>query len=113
MRLNPITTKTVGITGGNSQTGWKYLTTQTTTKGSSLGLREGVQLRNVGTSTVDAIISLEGITFGDFTAATGGVGFPLAAQTELFLPVSDLSSVVIKTSSTVTSAGVTLGFIAY
>jgi len=113
MRINPITFETVGITGGNTQDGWKYLLSQTTTKTTSQSLREGVQIRNIGTSTVDAVISIQGISLGSFTAATGGVGFPLAAQTELFLPVSDLSSVIVKTNSATTSLGVTLAFIGY
>ncbi len=112
MRINPITTRTIGFTADNIQAGWKYLTTGTTTKGSAFSLREGVQIRNIGTSTADAVISIEGITSGSFTSATGGVGFALAAQTEIFLPASDLSSIVIKTNSS-TPVGITLAFIGY
>lgn len=112
MRINPITFETVGITAGNTG-GWKYLTTQTTTRGTSQACREGVQIRNVGTSSVNAVLSIQGLTLGDYTGATGGVGFPLASQTEIFLPISDLSTIVVKTDSASVSAGITLAFIAY
>jgi hypothetical protein len=109
MRINPIAVETVGITGGQSQDGWKYLTSQTTTKAVSQSLREGVRIRNIG-GTTDAIISVQGLSLGSYTSATGGVGYALAPSTEVFFPVSDLSTVIAKTNTATTTLGVTLTY---
>ena len=115
MRINPISIETVGITGGNTQDGWKYLTSQTTQRPTAQSLREGVRIKNVGPSAgnTDAVLSVQGISLGSFTAATGGVGFALSGQAELFLPVSDLSTVIVKTNNATASVGITLAYVAY
>ena len=112
---NPIAIRTVGITGGNTVSGWKYLinpSSGATTAGRSVSLKEGVQIYNSGGAAPLPVISIYGITGG--TANTANTdGFVLPSGQDVFFKTNDLNTIMVKTTSGTITEGVTLSYIAY
>jgi hypothetical protein len=114
---NPVAIRTVGITGGNTVSGWKYLinpSSGATTAGRSVSLKEGVQIYNAGAtaSAVLPVISIFGLTGG--TAGTLNTdGFVLPSGQDVFFKTNDLNVIMVKTTSGTVTDGVTLSYIAY
>ena len=114
---NPIAIRTVGITGGNTVSGWKYLinpSSGVTTAGRSVSLKEGVQIRNAGNtaSSVLPVISIFGLTGGTASAANTD-GFVLSTAQDIFFKANNLNVIMVKTTSGTATDGVTLSYIAY
>ena len=114
---NPIAIRTVGITGGNTVSGWKYLinpSSGVTTAGRSVSLTEGVQIRNSGAaaSSIFPVISIFGLTGGTAGAANTD-GFALPSGQDIFFKANNLNVIMVKTTSGTATDGVTLSYIAY
>jgi hypothetical protein len=105
----PLVVRTVGTTGANSPTAWKYLTTGTVIKGSDLFLIDGVVLTNPSPNPV--VVSKEGISAGTI-GSTGADGYILNQNQNLNLKVKNLADVIIKSTVATASTGITLSYIA-
>ena len=111
---NPQKVRCIGITAANGPSEWKYLLSGDKSIPSSVELQQGVYIRNTGTVN-DAVISIEGFSGGTANPTGGGLtfdGYVLPSRTEVFLPVADLADVIVKSTSTSASTGITLSYIA-
>ena len=110
---NPQKVRCIGITAANGPSEWKYLLSGDRSIPSSIELQQGVYIRNTGTLN-DAVISIEGFSAGTASLSVGLTfdGYVLPSRTEVFLPVADLADVIVKSTSTAVSTGITLSYIA-